>query len=42
MFWPDHRLEDKDYLAIRTVDGGVISHKGEFKGVYDKLPVNFE
>lgn len=42
MFWPDKKLEDTDYLAIRTREGALITHKSELKGVYGELPVAFE
>jgi hypothetical protein len=42
IFWPEQRLEENDYLVIRTKDGGLVTQKTELKGVYDKLPVMFE
>ena len=42
VFWPQQKLDDKDYTLIRTHEGGLVSEGSKFKGSFDKLPALYE
>lgn len=37
VYWPQRPNEDRDFLAIRTNEGALISQKGELKGMYKEV-----
>ena len=38
IYWPEQPSDEKDYLAIRTKEGALISHKGDLKGIHKEMP----
>ena len=38
IYWPERPTEERDYLAVRTKEGALVSHKGELKGMYGDFP----